>query len=101
MKNSQLYILCFGTTLTSIVILLNYFQRKKRKKQDEKRKNEYLQCKTLSDFEELAKKSMMPHRFYYYDYKAGQGHTYQACRHYFDKQLRIMPRVLMDVSEIS
>ncbi|CAF4210482.1 unnamed protein product [Rotaria sordida] len=101
MKNSQLYILCFGTTLTSIVILLNYFQRKKRKKQNEKRKNEYLQCKTLSDFEELAKKSMMPHRFYYYDYKAGQGHTYQACRHYFDKQLRIMPRVLMDVSEIS
>ncbi|CAF1480545.1 unnamed protein product [Rotaria sordida] len=44
---------------------------------------------------------MMSHRFYYYDYKAGQGHTYQACRHYFDKQLRIMPRVLMDVSEIS
>ncbi|CAF1243064.1 unnamed protein product [Rotaria sordida] len=75
MKNSQLYILCFGTTLTSIVILLNYFQRKKRKK----RKNEYLKCKTLFDFEELAKKSMMSHRFYYYDYKAGQGHTYQAC----------------------
>ncbi|CAF4182248.1 unnamed protein product, partial [Rotaria sordida] len=48
-------------------------------KQDEKRKNEYLKCKTLSDFEELAKKSVMPHRFYYYDYKAGQGHTYQAC----------------------
>ncbi|CAF4310254.1 unnamed protein product, partial [Rotaria sordida] len=31
----------------------------------------------------------------------GQGHTYQACRHYFDKQLRIMSRVLIDVSEIS
>ncbi|CAF3491846.1 unnamed protein product [Rotaria sp. Silwood1] len=101
MKNSQLYILWFGTTLTSVVILLNYFQQRRRKKKDEERKTEYLKCKSLSDFEELAKKSMMPHRFYYYDYKAGQGHTYQACRHYFDKQLRIMPRVLMDVSEIS
>ncbi|CAF1224277.1 unnamed protein product [Rotaria sordida] len=79
MKSSQLYILCFGTTLISIVILLNYFQQRKRKKQDEKRKNEYLKCKTLSDFEELAKKSMMSHRFYYFDYKTGQGHTYQAC----------------------
>ena len=44
---------------------------------------------------------MMPHRFHYYDYKAGQGHTYQASRNYFDKQLRIMPRVLIDVTDIS
>ncbi|CAF3974851.1 unnamed protein product [Rotaria sordida] len=100
-SDSQLCILCFDTTLTSTVILLNYFRQRKRKRQDEKRKNEYLKCKTLSDFEELARKSMMPRRFYYYDYKADQGHTYQACRHYFDKQLRIMPRVLIDVSEIS
>ena len=42
---------------------------------------------------------MMPHRFYYYNYKAGQGHTYQACRDYFDKQLRILPRILIDVTE--
>ncbi|CAF1387455.1 unnamed protein product [Rotaria sp. Silwood1] len=66
-----------------------------------KEKNEYLKCRSLSDFEELAKKLMMPHRFYYYDYKAGQEYTYQTYRHYFDKQLRIMPRVLMNVSEIS
>ncbi len=44
---------------------------------------------------------MQAHRFYYYDYKAGQGHTYKACRHYFDQQLRIIPRVLIDVSGIS
>jgi isopentenyl diphosphate isomerase/L-lactate dehydrogenase-like FMN-dependent dehydrogenase len=44
---------------------------------------------------------MMPHRFYYYNYKAGRGLTYQACRDYFDKQLRIMPRVLIDVTQIS
>jgi isopentenyl diphosphate isomerase/L-lactate dehydrogenase-like FMN-dependent dehydrogenase len=60
-----------------------------------------LKCTSLFDFEELAKKSMMPHRFYYYNYKSGQGLTYQACRDYFDKQLRIMPRVLIDVTQIS
>jgi isopentenyl diphosphate isomerase/L-lactate dehydrogenase-like FMN-dependent dehydrogenase len=55
----------------------------------------------LFDFEESAKKLLLFHRFYYYNYKAGQGHTYQACRDYFDQQLRIMPRVLIDVTEIS
>jgi isopentenyl diphosphate isomerase/L-lactate dehydrogenase-like FMN-dependent dehydrogenase len=44
---------------------------------------------------------MMSHRFYYYNYKTGQGHTYQACRDYFDNQLRILPRVLIDVTQIS
>lgn len=44
---------------------------------------------------------MKPHRFYYYNYKAGQGLTYQACREYFDRQLRILPRVLIDVTNIS
>jgi isopentenyl diphosphate isomerase/L-lactate dehydrogenase-like FMN-dependent dehydrogenase len=44
---------------------------------------------------------MMSHRFYYYDHKSGQGLTYQACRDYFDKQLRILPRVLIDVTNIS
>jgi isopentenyl diphosphate isomerase/L-lactate dehydrogenase-like FMN-dependent dehydrogenase len=44
---------------------------------------------------------MHEHRFYYYDYKAGQGLTYQACREYFNKQLRIMPRALIDVTDIS
>ena len=44
---------------------------------------------------------MMPHRFCYYNYKVDQGHTYQAYRDYFDKQLRILPRILIDVTEIS
>jgi isopentenyl diphosphate isomerase/L-lactate dehydrogenase-like FMN-dependent dehydrogenase len=44
---------------------------------------------------------MKTHRFYYYDYKAGEGHTYEACRDYFNKELRILPRVLIDVSQIS
>jgi isopentenyl diphosphate isomerase/L-lactate dehydrogenase-like FMN-dependent dehydrogenase len=44
---------------------------------------------------------MLSHRFYYYNYKAGQGLTCQACRDYFDKQLRILPRVLIDVTNIS
>ena len=60
-----------------------------------------MECKSLIDFENLAKKLMKSHRFYYYDYKAGQGLTYEAARYYFDKQLRIIPRVLIDVSQIS
>ncbi|CAF1095053.1 unnamed protein product [Adineta steineri] len=44
---------------------------------------------------------MKSHRFYYYNYKTGQGHTYQACRDYFDKHLTILPRVLIDVTQIS
>jgi isopentenyl diphosphate isomerase/L-lactate dehydrogenase-like FMN-dependent dehydrogenase len=44
---------------------------------------------------------MKPHRFYYFNYKAGEGHTYQACRDYFNKRLRIMPRALIDVTNIS
>lgn len=44
---------------------------------------------------------MKKHRFYYYDYKAGQGHTFKAVRNYFDKKLQIIPRVLIDVTEIS
>ncbi|UJR19991.1 hypothetical protein I4U23_023125 [Adineta vaga] len=100
MQNNQLYILLFGTTLTSVVILFQYFKEKK-KKQDEERKNQYLKCQSLFDFEELAKKLLKSHRFHYYDYKAGQGLTYQACRNYFDKQLRIIPRVLINVEDIS
>lgn len=60
-----------------------------------------MKCKCLSDFEELAKKILLPHRFYYYNYKAGQGHTYQQTRNYFDQKLRIIPRVLIDVTHIS
>ncbi|CAF1300721.1 unnamed protein product, partial [Didymodactylos carnosus] len=63
--------------------------------------NDYLKCTSLADFELLAKQLMMAHRYYYYDYKAGEGQTYQACRDYFTKQLRIIPRVLTNVSEIS
>jgi hypothetical protein len=44
---------------------------------------------------------MMAHRFYYYHFKTGEGHTYKASRHYLDKELRILPRVLIDVSQIS
>ncbi len=44
---------------------------------------------------------MKPHRFYYYAYKAGEGLTYEACRDYFNKKLRIMPRALIDVTDIS
>ncbi|CAF4947315.1 unnamed protein product, partial [Rotaria sp. Silwood1] len=98
---NQLFILLFGTTLTSLAIILVYFQQQKKKKSDEEQKNEYLKCKSLFDFEELAKKLLMPHRFYYFNYKAGQGHTYQACRDYFDKRLRIMTRILIDVRQIS
>ncbi|CAF3725476.1 unnamed protein product [Adineta steineri] len=102
MKNNQLYILLFGTTLTaSILFILNSIRQKKKRKQIEEKKNEYLKCKSLNEFEELAKKLMKSHRFYYYDYKAGEGHTYKACRDYFDKKLRILPRVLIDVNEIS
>ena len=43
----------------------------------------------------------MSHRYYYYDYRAGQGHTALACRDYFDRQLRLLPRVLMNVTDIS
>ncbi|CAF1096035.1 unnamed protein product [Rotaria sp. Silwood1] len=99
--DNQLFILLFGTTLTSLAIILVYFQQQKKKKSDEEQKNEYLKCKSLFDFEELAKKLLMPHRFYYFNYKAGQGHTYQACRDYFDKRLRIMTRILIDVRQIS
>ncbi|CAF3182748.1 unnamed protein product [Rotaria sp. Silwood2] len=102
MTKNKLYIfLSFATTLASFVILRNYFQHRKKKKQDEEQKKEYLKCKSLFDIEELAKKLMKTHRFYYYDYKAGQGHTYQASRDYFDKQLNIIPRVLIDVTQIS
>lgn len=55
----------------------------------------------MSDFEELARILMISHRFYYYNYKAGQGLTYEACRNYFNHKLRILPRVLIDVTEIS
>ena len=44
---------------------------------------------------------MMPHRFHYYDFRAGEGHTYQACRDYFNKNLLILPRILIDVTQIS
>lgn len=44
---------------------------------------------------------MKSHRFYYYNYKAGQGLTYEACRNYFNNKLRILPRVLIDVTQIS
>ncbi|CAF1039249.1 unnamed protein product, partial [Rotaria sordida] len=102
MTNNQLYIfLSFATTLASFVIIRNYFQQRKKKKQDEEQKKEYLKCKSIFDIEKLAKKLMKPHRFYYYDYKAGQGHTYQATRDYFDKQLKILPRVLIDVTQVS
>lgn len=44
---------------------------------------------------------MKSHRFYYYDFKAGRGITYQAVRDYFDKQLQIIPRVLINVTDVS
>ena len=112
-SDSQLYILLVGATLTSVVVLFSYYQQKKKENTSMFsylinclslsfiQKREWLKCKSLSDFEQLAKKLMMKHRFYYYDFKAGQGHTYQACRDYYDKQLRIMPRVLSDVTNVS
>ncbi len=88
--------------MTGVVVLINYLrQKKKKKKQDEERVRAYLKCNSLFDFEESAKKILLPHRFYYFNYKAGQGHTYLACRDYFDKQLRIIPRVLIDVTQVS
>ncbi|CAF3634063.1 unnamed protein product [Rotaria sp. Silwood1] len=102
MTKNQFYIfLSCATTVTSFIILRYYFQERKKKKQNEEQKKEYLKCRSLFDIEQLAKKLMKTHRFYYYDYKAGQGYTYQASRDYFDKQLQILPRVLIDVTQIS
>ncbi|CAF1462417.1 unnamed protein product [Adineta ricciae] len=102
MQNRQLFVvLCGASTLAGVVILYKYFREKSKKQKDDEQKNQYLKCRSLSDFENLAKQRLKSHRFHYYDYKAGQGHTYQACRTYFDKQLRIIPRVLINVEEIS
>ncbi|CAF3008901.1 unnamed protein product [Rotaria sp. Silwood2] len=63
--------------------------------------NGYLECRSLDDFEHLAKKILLPHRFNYFSYQVGYGCTYQASREYFNRRLRIVPRALTDVSEIS
>lgn len=44
---------------------------------------------------------MKEYCFNYYDYKCNQGLTFQACRDYFNRELRIMPRVLIDVTNTS
>ncbi|CAF3568374.1 unnamed protein product [Rotaria sp. Silwood1] len=48
-----------------------------------------------------AKEILLPHRFNYFHYQAGYGYTYQASREYFNRHLKIIPKVLTDVSEIS
>ncbi|CAF3980454.1 unnamed protein product [Rotaria sordida] len=66
-----------------------------------KRTNGYLECHSLDDFENLAKETLLPHRFNYFNYQAGYGCTYQASREYFNRHLKIIPKVLTDVSEMS
>ncbi|CAM4907565.1 unnamed protein product [Rotaria socialis] len=96
----QFYVCLLVTTVASFVVIRRCLQQKKKKLEKEQ-KEAYLKCKTLFEFEALAKQLMKPHRFYYYDYKAGQGHTFQASRDYYNKQLKIIPRVLMHVTNVS
>lgn len=75
--------------------------RSMRKRKRREKSSRYLQCRNLSDFERLAKELLAEHRFYYYNYKAGEGITSLLTRIYFDQKLLIIPRVLSDLNEIS
>lgn len=86
-----------GTAVTGAIVYYAYRAKKNQREQE----TLYLKCQSVSDFEELARVLMKSHRFYYYNYKAGQGLTYEACRNYFNNKLRILPRVLIDVTQIS
>ncbi|CAF1120426.1 unnamed protein product [Didymodactylos carnosus] len=93
----NIYLLTIGAV--SLYFVIKYYRKKRFER--EERTNGYLQCQSLDDFELLAKTLLPSHRFNYYKYQAGYGCTYQACREYFNRHLRIIPKVLTDVSQIS
>ncbi|CAF1310912.1 unnamed protein product [Rotaria sordida] len=96
-KVDKLYLLTIGAV--GLCLIIKYYRRKRF--EQKKRTSGYLECHSLDDFENLAKEILLPHRFNYFNYQVGYGCTYQTSREYFNRHLKIIPKVLTDVSEMS
>lgn len=104
LSEKDLLLILLSTTLTSFVLREIYFlttKKKQNKRETNVERNFYLQCRNVSDFERMSEQILPSHRFYYINYKAGRGITNELTRKYFDEHLLIIPRVLIDLDEIS
>lgn len=99
----DLALVLLSTTFAGLVVreLQATRQRRRRGKGGERGRSLHLRCRTVDDFERFAEQILPAHRFFYYSYKAGRGVTSRLTRRYFDEELLIIPRVLVELADVS